>query len=288
MLETLKNKNIKLIALDLDGTLFLPDGTISERNKKAIKAAADKGIIVCLSSGRPLSGLPCEEAVMLGMRYAITTNGSSVYDMTDKSLLGENTMATELTLELLSSLKDYEISRDMYISGIAKSQGNAETYLAFLNKQPHLTGGIKDYLVRTRSFVPSLYDYIKENSLTPQKITLNFINEGEGKFKDRAEVEAILRARDDITVVSGGFGDLEITAKGIDKANGMRILCEKLNIDKKNAMAIGDTENDLAMILYSGAGVAMANSEEIVLQNAEYVTASNLEDGVAQAIEMIL
>jgi len=288
MLEKLKDKKIKLIALDLDGTLFLPDGTISERNKKAIKAAADKGIIVCLSSGRPLSGLPCDEAVKLGMRYAITTNGSSVYDMTDKSLLGEDTMTTALSLELMETLKDFEMSRDMYVNGTAKSQGNAESYLAFLNKQSHMTAGIKEYLVRTRSFVPNLYDYIKENSLTPQKFTLNFVYEGNGKFKDRAEVEAILRSRDDITVVSGGFGDLEITAKDIDKANGIRILCEKLGIDKENTMAIGDTENDLAMIMYSGAGVAMANSEEIVLQNAEFTTASNLEDGVALAIEMIL
>jgi len=288
MLTTLKGKEIKLIALDLDGTLFLPDGTISERNKKVIKAATDAGIHVCLSSGRPLSGLPKEEGLSLGMEYAITSNGSSVYRLENGSLLGETPLSPETAADLLKSLKDFQMTRDSYMEGSARSAGDADSYMKFLSKQKLLTDGLKEYLVKTRTFVGDLINYIEEGHRHVQKFTFNFALDDNGEFIDRKEVEEILRSRDDITVVSGGFGDLEVTAKGVDKANGIKILCDFLGIDKENVMSIGDSENDLAMIIYSGVGVAMENSEDLILENADYITTSCKNDGVAYAIEQIL
>ncbi|MCR5469184.1 MAG: Cof-type HAD-IIB family hydrolase [Lachnospiraceae bacterium] len=288
MLENLKGKDIKLIALDLDGTLFLPNGTISEKNKEAIKKAVKKGIHVCLSSGRPLAGLPKKEALELGIEYAITTNGSSVYRLTDDKLIGESPLDCKTAVDILDSIADFEITRDAYIDGKAKSAGDLDFYLNFLDRQGHLTKGLKDYLIKTRSFVGDLSKYIKENNLKLQKFTFNFLSDDYGNFISRDDVEKILRSRDDITVVTGGYGDLEVTAKGIDKANGIKILCETLGIDKANAMAIGDSENDLAMITYSGVGVAMANSEDIILENADYITFSCIDDGVAYAIEQVI
>ncbi|MCR5271355.1 MAG: Cof-type HAD-IIB family hydrolase [Lachnospiraceae bacterium] len=288
MLNTLKGKKIKLIALDLDGTLFLPDGTISEKNQSVIKKAISKGIHVCLSSGRPFSGLPKDVALKLGMRYAITANGSGVYDMTDGSVIGDSPMSWDTAVKVLESVKGFNMTRDSYINGSARSAGDADSYMELLGKQKQLTDGLKSYLVRTRTFVGDLSKYIEENKLSVHKFTFNFCANEHGIYEGRDEVEKILRSRDDITVVSGGYGDLEVTAKDVDKANGIKILCKALNIDKENVMSMGDTENDLAMIVYSGVGVAMANSEDIILENADYITLPFDEDGVAYAIEQIL
>ena len=82
---------------------------------------------------------------------------------------------------------------------------------------------------------------------------------------------------------------IEITPKGIDKAASLEHLCKIIGSSRENMIACGDGFNDISMIKYAGVGVAMANAQEEVKAVADYITASNDEDGVAQVIyEMIL
>ena len=74
-------KNIKLVALDLDGTLFNHESRISRRNLDTIKKATELGIAVVISPGRPLNGLPFDQIKGSGIRYAITANGSAIYEI---------------------------------------------------------------------------------------------------------------------------------------------------------------------------------------------------------------
>ena len=78
---------------------------------------------------------------------------------------------------------------------------------------------------------------------------------------------------------------MELVPKGIDKAQSLAVLLKEIGMTKEEMIAVGDGFNDLSMIQYAGLGVAMANAQEIVRQNADYITLSNEEDGVAYAIE---
>ena len=81
---------------------------------------------------------------------------------------------------------------------------------------------------------------------------------------------------------------LELVPKGIDKARSLAVLLQKLGMTKEEMIAIGDGFNDLSMIQYAGLGVAMANAQEIVKENADFITLSNEEDGVAHVVEKFI
>jgi len=79
--------------------------------------------------------------------------------------------------------------------------------------------------------------------------------------------------------------NLEVMDKGVSKGSAVKLLCERLGINSDEVMAIGDNENDLSMIKFAGVGVAMGNAEDMVKEQADFITSSNDEDGVALAIE---
>ena len=81
---------------------------------------------------------------------------------------------------------------------------------------------------------------------------------------------------------------LELVPKGIDKAQSLAVLLKEIGMTKEEMIAVGDGFNDLSMIQYAGLGVAMANAQEIVRQNADYITLSNEEDGVAAVVEKFI
>ncbi len=92
---------MKLIALDLDGTLFNNKSQISKENIKAIKEATAAGINVVISTGRPFGGLPFEAIKDTGIRYAITANGSAIYEIDTKKCLYENCLSDETAFSII-------------------------------------------------------------------------------------------------------------------------------------------------------------------------------------------
>lgn len=81
---------------------------------------------------------------------------------------------------------------------------------------------------------------------------------------------------------------IEIVPKGIDKAASIKVLIDKLNIPHENTIACGDGFNDLSMIKYAAVGVAMENAVDAVKENADYITASNNDDGIAKVVEKFI
>ena len=94
---------MKLIALDLDGTLFNNKSQISKENIKAIKEATAAGINVVISTGRPFGGLPFEAIKNTGIRYAITANGSAIYEIDTKKCLYENCLSDETAFSIIDN-----------------------------------------------------------------------------------------------------------------------------------------------------------------------------------------
>lgn len=144
---------------------------------------------------------------------------------------------------------------------------------------------LKHYILNTRKRVDDLPQFIRDNHLKVQKMTLNFYPDENGVFKDRAEVKNYLESNPNVTSVCGGYNNLEFTRAGVNKGVALRALAEILSIDPAETMAIGDTENDLAIIKAAGIGVAMGNATPAVREQADYVTDDNESDGVATAME---
>lgn len=244
MEDSVKNIDIKLIALDMDGTLLNKNGQISEENRKAIKEAQEKGIYVVLSTGRSLL-TSREHADSLELTsYLVTVNGSEIWD-DKRELVKRNLVKSELI-----------------------------QWMWELSKQ-HKT---KFWAISTER---NWFDEMPEDIHTIEWLKFGF------NIDDDATRELIkkeLQAKGEFELSNSTLTNIEVNAIGINKANGLKIVCERLGIEMSHVMACGDSLNDLAMIMEAGLGVAMGNAQETVKEAADWITATNEEDGVAKAI----
>jgi Cof subfamily protein (haloacid dehalogenase superfamily) len=274
-------KDIKLVALDLDGTLFDNSSHISERNLTAIRSITDKGIHVVISTGRPFEGIPFDQIKGTGINYAITANGSGIYEISTGKCLYENAMDEELVTPILSFLLTRDIHMDAFIGG----KGYTPVQCVETAQKLTVPSSIKNYIITTRTRLDNILQFIHENQLKVQKMTLNFYPAADGTLIDRETVRKFLVSNPSITTVCGGYNNLEFTRADANKGVGLRKLAEILGVNPDATMAIGDTENDLAIIEAAGIGVAMGNATDAVKARADYVTTTNTKDGVAAAIE---
>ena len=274
-------KDIKLVALDLDGTLFDNSSRISERNLTVIRSITDKGIHVVISTGRPFEGIPFDQIKGTGINYAITANGSGIYEISTGKCLYENAMDEELVTPILNFLLTRDIHMDAFIGG----KGYTPVQCVETAQKLTVPSSIKNYIITTRTRLDNILQFIHENQLKVQKMTLNFYPAADGTLIDSETVRKFLVSNPSITTVCGGYNNLEFTRADANKGVGLRKLAEILGVNPDATMAIGDTENDLAIIEAAGIGVAMGNATDAVKARADYVTTTNTKDGVAAAIE---
>ena len=274
-------KDINLIALDLDGTLFNKDGIISVANKEQLNRAAAQGIKIVISTGRPFNGLPFEQIKDTTIEYALTTNGASVYKIDGKECLYENGMDLDIIMPILDWILEREIHIDIYMNGVGFTPIRCRENLGRLD----VPDSLRQYMIATRTPVEDLKKYVSDCGKMIQKINLNFYPQSDGTFLHRDETLAFLKANASIEVVCGGFNNFEISKAGVTKREGLEFLAHYLGTDLEHTMAMGDSENDLSMINAAGIGVAMGNASDDVKSVADYITTTNNEDGVGAAIK---
>ena len=273
--------DIKLIALDLDGTLFNTDGIISAANKEQLNRAAAQGVKIVISTGRPFNGLPFDQIKDTTIEYALTTNGASVYKIEGKECLYENGMDMETVMPILDWILAKEIHIDIYMDGVGFTPIRCRQNLGRLD----VPESLRNYMLATRTPVEDLTGYVSDCGKRLQKINLNFYPQPDGTFLHRDETLQFLKANAAIEVVCGGFNNFEISKAGVTKREGLEFLANYLGTDLEHTMAMGDSENDLSMINAAGIGVAMGNASDDVKAVANYITTSNNENGVGEAIK---
>ena len=271
----MKRYDIKVIGLDLDGTVFDDRKNISPRTIAAIQAAAQKGVAVLPATGRFLVGLPQSFVGLPGVQYALTSNGAVVTELATGKRLVSQMLPDDTAAEIMRILAGFSCAANAFIDdcGYASSAVYAQ-----LNEWYGNTG-LESYV---RSFL--------HPELSPLGIVqthLGHVEKISGIFhsvEERNRAAAALSALP-CEVCSSFPNNIEISAKGVDKGEGLLQLARVLGWGPENVMACGDSSNDLAMIQKAGLGVAMGNASEDVKQAADYITLTNNEDGVAAAIE---
>ena len=272
--------DIKLAALDLDGTLYNDRKEITPHTMSVLEKASAHGIEIIPSTGRPFFGTPGNIRSLGFVNYILTCNGAAVYNRRSEECLFEYTMPCKLSAELLTELDKLHICIDVFISGIPYHQSDNLPIIDEIS----INSTMKEYIRTSRTFVDNIAQMVENESLGVQKITLNFVRRGESLI-DREKTYDLLCRFSEIDVVSGGDRNYEITMKGVNKGSALMRLGKMLGAEPAEIMAIGDSENDLSMIQSAGLGVAMANSDECLLRAAKFITLSNEEDGVAYALE---
>ena len=265
---------IRLIAVDLDGTLLNDQKEITPRTRAALEAAAARGLELVPATGRTVSGIPAELRAMAGVHYAITANGARVMDLTTGQAVRELYIPRDKALAAYDVLSRYDCLADLFQDGQGyTTQANQAAAYRFV------PDNLRAYVLNTRKIIPDLRAYIASQDRGLEKLTVFFTDETQ-RQKAWAEVEAL-----GVTVVSSLPMNMEINAAGVDKGAGLLALAGHLGLPASALMALGDGGNDTAMIRAAGLGVAMGNAFPEVKEAANYVTASNNEDGAARAIE---
>ena len=276
--------NIKLIALDLDGTLFNCEGKITPATKEQLNRAAAQGVKVVISTGRPFNGLPFEQIQDTAIEYALTTNGASVYRIEGKECLYENGMDIPTVMPVLEWILEREIHIDIYMDGVGFTPIRCRENIGRLD----VPESLRSYMIATRTAVEDLTTYVCDCGKRIQKINLNFYPQPDGTFLHRDETLKFLKSNAAITVVSGGFNNFEISKSGVTKREGLQFLANYLGTNLEHTLAIGDSENDYSMINAAGIGVAMGNASDDIKAIADHITTTNNEDGVGEAIKKFI
>lgn len=274
---------VRLIALDLDGTLFTEDKKISEENQKAICDARRKGIETVIATGRPIHGIPAELFRELGVQYVIDLNGACVHRLRDGACIYEDRMETEAACELVEMC----LRHPVYLSVFAGERSCVQTDKRDLLDQMGFPEVLYEYIKKTRTYVDDLPGYLRTAGDPIYKVVMNFIPLPDGTYLDYDVLRDKIDADERFDQVDGGGHNMEVTLAGVSKGKALKWLAKELGISIEETMACGDTENDIDMIRTAGIGVAMGNAKEQVKEIADYITRTNMEDGVAYAIRYL-
>lgn len=262
---------IKLIAIDIDDTLLTSQQQLLPSTVEAVQEALEQGIKVVLCTGRPLKATQ-RFLTALGItgddQYVITYNGAIV----------ETASGIELSKQLLSNADYRELTAfakanqvPFNVIGTDSGVYTADTDIdCIIALQAVETRG--QVLVRTPEQMPN--DFVVAKGL--------FVGDPARLDAVEPKVEAAFGQR--LSVVRAAPEFLEVMSQGVNKASGLRALGQHLGIAPSEMMAMGDQRNDLQMFKLVGTAVAMGNAVEAAKAQADHVTASNDEGGVAQAI----
>lgn len=268
--------SIKLVALDLDGTTINNDRVISKRNRNALEKAAENGINIVIATGRPFSALPKDVFEIEAIRYVLTSNGASITDLKEEKTIYENCLSEFATEKAVELLKEHDYILECFVKGIAYIDGE------YYRKVKETGQSFRDveYILNTRNPVDDIYEYMLQNKGHVENINVNFED-----IVEKPAMKEKLLTLPEVTITSSFLHNLEIGGATTSKAEALTRMGEILNVKKEEMMAIGDSPNDIQMLLACGLPVAVGNALDEVKKIAKYIAPTNHEDGVADAVE---
>ena len=268
---------IQLIAMDLDGTLLTTDKRLTERNRNAMKKAAEAGIFIVPATGRIYTGLPEEIRDLSFIRYLILANGAAVYDREEDRILYRAEIPQETALEVMTWLDGFPAIYDCY------QDGQAYMTAEMLKKADRYAPSpiYLKMILALRKPVPDLKERIRTEGKAVQKIQA---------FCETAEIQEFVMITTaerfpQLAVTSSIARNIEINDGRANKGVALQALCDYLGIGTEAAAAFGDGSNDLSMIRTAGIGVAMENGVQAAKDAADRIAPGNDEDGVGRMIE---
>lgn len=270
-MEQTKQIPYRAIALDLDGTLTNHDKVVTPKTREALLKAESLGAVIILASGRPTYGIePVAECLELNKRggYILSYNGGNIVN----AKTGEKLFSQFLPDAVLPILYRYAKEHHHALLGYVGNE--------IITEMPD------DQYVKEESRINKMNIRQVDNLLEalephPTKLLMT----GDPKDMLQAENDLVAELGEKMDIFRSAPFFLELVPKGIDKAQSLLRLLSQIKLTPADMIAFGDGYNDLSMLKLAGMGVAMENAAPEVRADADYVTLSNEEDGVAAALE---
>ncbi len=288
--ETIR-RDIRLLALDADGTVLDRSGRVRVATRRAIRAAQQRGVRVVLATGR-LHSSAARVAAEAGMdEPVISCNGAAAGSLKHPpQMWWRDPLEADDLRRLVAVLEEYRCSYELYVLDHMYTSRRSLSLRAFWGwTRPQVRHAWRTlrriwqdlHLVGLRPF--SEWPATPEE--LPEKVMVTHSN---ARRLDEVRLALTEMFPDRLETARTGEHFLEITRAGISKGSGLARLASTLGIRPEQVMAIGDQGNDLPMLRWAGLGVAMGHAPDYVREAADAVTLSNDRDGVAAAIQRFI
>ena len=273
----------KMVCIDMDGTLLNRRKRISKINKKTIKEAHDRGVEIVVTTGRLYNNAAYFSKILGVNSPVIAANGAIVIDQKTNEIIYEQEIPTDTCIKVLEILQKNKV----YFHFNTTSTIYCNNFLSKLATRIYMSKHVNFENMEVS------YKVIKKNTNW-----LNIFKIEEGRIAKCIAVspykEKIISTRKEldslglVKTFASGKHSIEINFNKVSKANAIKALLEKYGIDRSELMCIGDSENDISMIEFSGLGIAMGNAIDSLKKVADYITDTNNNDGVAKAIQKFI
>lgn len=291
---------VKLVATDVDGTILSyaqsMTGEVSARTVEAFQAAREAGIAVVLVTGRPVRGLRGVSSALGLIGPVIASNGAMTYDLAAEAPLDHQPLAAQA----LFTAKDLIQELDPTVAFAAETPRMLHMEESFargslwFDDERRRAVGIRDEEIAMGPLDDTLERHtawpVAAEGLTPQVPVLKLLAKTHEMEADAFIAAAQERVGHMVTVTHSapGISLLEISAKGVNKAQALRRYADSLGIDAENTIAFGDMPNDIEMLQWAGTSWAVGSAHPMARSAADRVAGTCEDDGVAEVLELLL
>lgn len=269
---------VKLIALDLDGTLTCEDHmTVTQKTRQALKKAHDAGAKISIATGRTVAiiGDICQQVPEVD--YIIYSNGAGVLDRRNQKNIYTKFMPWSLIEPIFKVLDKMPAFFEVYVDGVSYYQFDKGKYYP----KGSLPQEFVDKLLDKMTGVDNILETLKGYDI--EKATVYFDDR-----RDFDKAWDYLSGFDELYLASSLAESMEFTMANVNKGTAIDGMCKVLGITNNECMAFGDAGNDIEMLEYCKYGFAMGNATDECKRHAKFITKSNTEDGVAYGIEQVM
>lgn len=280
-------ERMKLIAIDLDGTLLSGNKVISKENAQAIRKCQEEGHVVAICTGRSIVDIESFLVEVDLQCPIIAENGAMIYK--DQKMMKRYPIQNAQAFEIVEYLEENRMYYQLYTDkGVYVPQYGEESVRSEIETIKKLDTDLDAqeiesiaalYLEHTAFHITESCKPILKNDLYVHKL-LPFSYDIE-KLKRLKEK---FQSNTDLAITSSYWHNLEINHRDAQKGNGLYTLAKHLNIPFENTVAIGDGLNDVSMMQKAHLSIAMGNAVKEIKQMCHYETLTNEEHGVAHAL----
>lgn len=269
---------IKCIALDLDGTVLLDDGSMTKRTENAIQTAISNGIHIIVASGRCFDSLPVCLENLEGIEFAVTSNGASIYRITDGKCIKSYPVPLAAVDYVMNKYSGKNTAFEVFYEGRAF----ASDYFVNNTDKYGFSENVSEYIKATRNSVEDINAFIfnHKNELESIDIIASDKSDSLRIFKDVSAIPGVY-------VTTSISGRIEISSENAGKHKGMEFVLEQLGISREETVAFGNADNDMEMLHFAKYGFAVSDASENCKKAADFVIPPSFDDGVASVLEQI-
>ena len=267
---------IKLIAVDMDGTLLRSDKTVDPQTITDIRAAVDRGIQVAYCTGRGFAEMQEVFGILPEIRYGVLNSGAVIYDRAEDKFIYSNGVQQPYIQQFVDLARQFSAMPHFLTDRESIVSKEDVTHMADFHMSVYQT------MFQT---IGRLVDDMAEEGLRHDSIAK--LNIYFRTAEDRAKAYEMFKGLP-LQLSLSENTTLEFTAPSTSKGTGLTRLAEYLNIPMEQTAAIGDNYNDTEMLKAAGFAIAMGNAIDEIREMCDHITTDNDHNGVGQAIRYIM